>query len=444
MMGVYEIVYLFCGMFRAYTIYLLMTIFLKKRRGNVRTERMAYGTYYLVITVVYLTMDMPILNIVVNLVGLYLLALCYEGNLGKRLLTVFFIFTITIAVETGCVLVVDGMKYSLWETGNIDSILSLISTQIVTFMIAMLLRYRGRKREHILLSWQYWLSLIIIPFFTVYETVLLFSDANLKRRFAVFSMILALVVNFMVFYLYEQLEKAMRTGYEKKMMEMQNGLLEKQLEIMKASNEQIRCWKHDMNNHLTMLQSFVCEGQWSRAEAYMQEMLLSPGMRSERVRSGNVVIDSILNYKLMVAEEYGIQTEAEVQIPADTGLESVQWVTILGNLMDNAIEAAGRVKTDSYIKLWLFYAKERLIVVIRNAYNGCIRERNGQFYTTKHSDTGVHGLGLLNVRQALGELGEMDITYTENEFKVEIVYTIQRKDGEDSHGENGKDNTTVA
>lgn len=444
-MSTYDIVYLFCGIFRAYTIYLMMTTFQKERVVNANVERLAYGIYYVAVAGVYLGFNVPMLNLVVNLLGLFLLGMCYKSTYIKKIFTGFVVFVIAAVVETVVMIIFEEIHYSVWKNVDFDSIVILVCAQIVTFVVAIIMRYISKSKRDVIFTWHYWVGLTIISVFTMYEIVITYSDIELKKSLLILSMVLALIVIFVVISLYEQLGRAARTEYEQRMLVIQNHMFEKQLEIMRDSNEQIRGMKHDMRNHLTLIQSYIENRQWEQAEGYIQQMIETPALGREQLRTGNAIIDSIMYFKLKTAQDSGIKTMVDINLPKDLELSSVKWVTILGNLMDNAIEAAERVLEGSYIDVHMKYFKGNIMIQIKNSYNGMIKEKDGILKTMKFSENGSHGLGIANVKRALEGMGTLQINYTENEFVATVSCIANKKpmEGKEAHGENSREDSAV-
>jgi sensor histidine kinase regulating citrate/malate metabolism len=115
-------------------------------------------------------------------------------------------------------------------------------------------------------------------------------------------------------------------------------------------------------------------------------------------------------------------------VPANLSFRSDHLVIILGNLLENALEACYKVEPGKrYIKVDITYEKGVLHICIKNS---CISEkrrgRDGAFFTTKE-DKENHGIGLSSVKKAVkyydGEVMIKDDI--ENFTVVAILYGIQ-------------------
>ncbi len=115
----------------------------------------------------------------------------------------------------------------------------------------------------------------------------------------------------------------------------------------------------------------------------------------------------------------------EIMVPEVTNIPSFDMTVILGNLLDNAIRAAGSAEENKYIEIKAWYSKGRLFIKIENTYSGKIVTENNKFFTTK-LDKENHGIGLENVRKALNKYdGNMNIEYKNNIFSVLILMYIE-------------------
>jgi sensor histidine kinase regulating citrate/malate metabolism len=111
------------------------------------------------------------------------------------------------------------------------------------------------------------------------------------------------------------------------------------------------------------------------------------------------------------------------RLPHDFNIESYQLNIIIGNLLENAIEAAGRSE-EKRLSLYVSTQRGMLFINLSNSYNGTLRKNKGRFLSVK-PDKRAHGLGLQNVKRMVREMnGEMLIEHDENDFSVKIMLYI--------------------
>ena len=108
-------------------------------------------------------------------------------------------------------------------------------------------------------------------------------------------------------------------------------------------------------------------------------------------------------------------------LPETMEVNTDDMVVILGNLLDNAIEACERAEFPKYINLFMNYEKGCLILNVRNSFDKVINKEYGEFVTRK-KDKSLHGLGLKNVKNTVGKYnGMIEFASDEKEFSVNII-----------------------
>lgn len=192
-----------------------------------------------------------------------------------------------------------------------------------------------------------------------------------------------------------------------------------QLEVISKSTAHIKALRHDMKHHMNEIQILAGKNGVEGIRRYissMQEYLKTP---DEIIESGDVEIDSLLNYMLAKARKEQISVRTEVRL-SDISRHSFDINIILGNLLENAIEAA-RQTEEKKLTVAIREEKGVLKIHIENSYNGILQQKGTKFLTTK-KDSDLHGLGLGNVENIVRKYhGEMKIEKRDNMFSVRIL-----------------------
>ena len=195
----------------------------------------------------------------------------------------------------------------------------------------------------------------------------------------------------------------------------------KQAELLEQRSRDIKGIQHDMKNHLFAIGAMV-KNKNKDAEKYIDNILgkiISDELYSS---TGNIAIDSVINFKLSKASEIGTLVKADIKLPSglQDGLEDL--VTIIGNLLDNAIEALSDIDdNEKRLEIEVRYNIGNVNIDIKNSYNGELNYKNGKIETKKH-DKNMHGIGLESVKTAVEKhYGTMDIHHNNKEFHVNIM-----------------------
>ena len=130
--------------------------------------------------------------------------------------------------------------------------------------------------------------------------------------------------------------------------------------------------------------------------------------------TGNVVIDGLINYKLQCAVNDHIKVVSEIAVPSDLEINSIDVVTIIGNLLDNAIRAVRELpENERSITIKVMFSKDRLIIQMKNPYERELEYQNGEIITTK-KDKEKHGYGLKSVERVVEKYGGYSEINTNN------------------------------
>ena len=151
----------------------------------------------------------------------------------------------------------------------------------------------------------------------------------------------------------------------------------------------------------------------------MEQAMINP---REHVSSGNKDIDGILNFMLEKAVSILKKVDVQVKIPEDLHTCSFELAVILGNIIDNAIEAASKVDIEEReIKLLAKMSGNNLYLEMDNPYTGNLRKQGRNYLTTK-GDKNEHGLGLRIVENIINRhSGQMIIDDKENYFRIKVL-----------------------
>ncbi len=193
--------------------------------------------------------------------------------------------------------------------------------------------------------------------------------------------------------------------------------MEMQQESMTALEQNYRLQRkstHEFEHHLQVLRDLLGSGETEAAKEYLDRLKKNRSIHTISVSSGNPVVDVILNQKHQSAQQNEIKMQIQVNNLSDVQIPTEDFVVVLTNLLDNAIEACRRI--DGYREIFcsVLY-DEGLYISIRNT-SLPVTVTDGKIPTSKQ-DSLSHGFGLLSVRYVLDKLGaEYTYGYEEGWF----------------------------
>ena len=347
-----------------------------------------------------------------------------KKSIKKRCICTLLICTVWMVVEIIVSFVLETMGV---ESGIIADVGSFMS-KICMLLFSVLLGRYAKEKQYSEIPLRYFIITLLVPISSIYMMHYIFLMASLHEEYDFFSVIagvLLLLVNYVIFTVYDRMGQATE-------LRSQNQLYEQQLELCSHHAEErevyyleLRRMRHDMKNHLLGILGMVNAGQTKEAGEYIQKMLDDGiGKRAGEIsHTGNIVVDSLVNHKYALALKDSVRFEARVFIPSVLPFQGGHLVIILGNLLENALEACRKLPQEQrYIILECTYIKEMLQICIRNSSpEEQKKDSRGRYLTTKE-DTRYHGIGLASVEQALADYdGELFTRHEGKEFRASAV-----------------------
>ena len=158
---------------------------------------------------------------------------------------------------------------------------------------------------------------------------------------------------------------------------------------------------HDFHNHIGVLRQFLTHEKYKEAVRYLDELQTPVRDLTAAVWTGDETADYLINSKAAAAEADGIRFQAQVEFPRRTNIRSVDLCAILGNLLDNAIEAARQVPDPAgrTVTLTIRRIHQMLVIKVENSFAASPVQEGGELKTTK-TEGGLHGWGLKSAQTA--------------------------------------------
>lgn len=223
------------------------------------------------------------------------------------------------------------------------------------------------------------------------------EDTSFNVITLIASVILAFA-NIAIFYVIDKQNELIETKEKLLFAELHinNQVLHYQ-ELNKHHTE-LKIFRHDIKNRLVSLMAMIKEGETDKAIQIMENNLdWLDEANSNIVNSGNPIIDAILQSKLHTAKEKEVTLQISTKLAEEITVDELELGIVLGNALDNAIEAAEKVpnKGKRYVRLSLMSTEDRISVSIENPVAENIDTEN--LKTTK-SDKGKHGYGIKSIK----------------------------------------------
>ena len=186
---------------------------------------------------------------------------------------------------------------------------------------------------------------------------------------------------------------------------------------------QLRGIKHDYRNHLQGMSAFVETDQLDELENYIHQLNNELNQVDSIIRTGNTMIDALVNTKLTIAQEHGVELYATAIAPEKLPIENVDLAIILGNLLNNAVEATTKTEKtemEQFIRLYIAPMKDNLYISVTNTMK---KNPQPQFLSLKASNR--QGYGIYRIDQAVKKYhGLINRQWEDGVFATEITIPL--------------------
>ena len=230
---------------------------------------------------------------------------------------------------------------------------------------------------------------------TLSEQKALTLDEDLVGTWIILSMVLLFAILFYRVNRQREMESEIA-----RLKQEQAEIVERDYQALRRTYEGNAKLYHDLHNHIEAIYQCLLQGDTEEAARYCEDLRTPVREISQTVWTGDKALDYLISSKLALAEQEHIKTKVNIEYPHNTNIRSVDLTTILGNLLDNALEAAQAAPDGlRFLNLTIRRINAMLIIKVENGYGHDLKREDGKLLTTK-SDKAFHGWGLKSVQTA--------------------------------------------
>ena len=414
--------YLFmAGTISAYIYYIfrLTACFVKKKQGILWNIAAFIG--------IWLTGDMVVFpEDPINIAAMLLLYtatvfLFYGGTNIEKISVVLILFPIMVSVNF-ITTDLTGLIYFRLTPGGyfLDRLLTWISYMLRVLFWAGIYHGFQKKLSRMagLMTAKIWLLPDMICTAAFIGSITVISTARIENAWTAYpSCIACIVASLGCIWLCLYIGDAVRQELENENMKLRQSYYEE----LEQNQLAIRKLRHDMNNHLGIIGSFMETGEYEKALDYFKKLQVAAAAGSRKFCE-NGLVNAVINAKYNLAEKLDIPCFINMELKKVYDMDDVSLCTIFANLLDNALEAASGIpeKEKRRLSLKARLVGDALCIEVENTFAGEVKEAKGRLVTTKEKAEG-HGYGLRSVRDVV-ELygGHIQISNEDGIFRVTI------------------------
>ncbi|QUI21407.1 GHKL domain-containing protein [Vallitalea pronyensis] len=353
----------------------------------------------------------------------------YKEPLHRLLISYIGLLIFIIAIE-GIVLSLLSIAFKqspgFFAEQNIFRVVGMFTSKLLIFLIVIMFISFGLKNGRLIVKKRIILEIVVlfsinlsimISILPVYKNILYVHDEN---GFIAGIVILGLgFINILSLLIYLRIIRQAHHDIDLQLRLQQYDMQSKYLDEINYATMKLRSLRHDMSNHLGNVQGLVRYKEYDKLEEYLSKLLTDIEDVDQMIITRNPAISALLNRKKTLADKHDIHCSMNIQYMDEILMDDLDLCIVLGNILDNAIEASLKLEQkDRYIKIDIRNIEKYIII---DCVNRIAVNSKSTLQTTKDNKI-LHGIGLSNVKQIVKKYhGSIDISSIKDYFTITIT-----------------------
>lgn len=427
MLTSYDCIFMLSEIIYTLTVYKIINVFFTNKKINSVYEKILYAIFNIAVVVVYLKFNIPLLTIVANFIFiLLLLSLIYDDTFKRKaIVTILIIFFLLISDILLFMIFINVVNENILQKNSFFDIYVVFIVNMIRYLFVLIVInfYKIRIEKNIPLIFSLPIALIAVISMVITINMFLVINGN-NYKFIYINITLIFIVCIVSIYIFNKMVNVMSENARQKILIKQSEYYEKKIEADRKNINDTRKIKHDMKNHMYAIKNMAKNNMSKDIITYTNDILGKIEGEKVYINTGNYLIDGMLNVKFEEVKNQGIDFKYDVKIPEGIKLPEFEVITILGNLLDNAIEGVKTIKDNRYIEVFISYKDSNLLIKIVNTFDGLVIKDNKGFVSRK-GEKAYHGIGLENVREQVEKSnGYMNIDTGNCMFTVDLFINL--------------------
>ncbi len=388
------------------------------------------GVLTIVNSVAIIFINVQALTTIVMIASIFVISFLYKLSIPKRIVFSAILVVLLILSEMLIGMLLTVMSHSTVEelrSNLFFYIQGVLISKLFMFVLIKLFGYFSIRSETKISVWLF-IPLVTMPiatFLVAYvmsEYMYRTKDVSLMRIAAV-SVIALIVSNVLLFYLFESQIKEAENRSKAMLLQQQiqnkSDYYQELAEKQRLSNKTM----HDLKNQLFALEELMKNNPPAGTEELKKitDSLLSV---SAMTVTGIDSIDALITAKMQKMKEKNIRFTHRICIPKELSLKPLDFCVVLGNLLDNSIEANEKMpENNRFVSFVVAQKQGYLSVQISNATNEKIKVRNNEIFTTKRNKE-IHGFGLQSVKE-IAEKYDGTVSFEQEDGAFSVIVMLK-------------------
>jgi hypothetical protein len=375
---------------------------------------------------------MQVIGTIVLMIYTFVMGLVlFKNSFREKLIWWGIYYFGLIIMETVTILLLSLVMNTSIQEITMDNTSSLWVIALAKIMTVLLFEAIIRKRKgKLVIGFTYFNALSFVIIFSIVfllGTVFIFTNSNTISsnidNIILFFLGIMLFIAIFTLTLIFKIEKKSKEEVETKLKLQQIELELKLNDDMVSITDKLRKLRHDMNNHIGLIKNLVHTEKYEILKEYIDQIYEDVEVANELVITENKTLSVLLNAKKSKAKEKNIDFQSMIVLQ-DFQMQNKDICALLGNILDNAIEAAEKANNNKYIQLAIQKTLAGCVISCENSLSIKPVMRKGKFITTKENAF-IHGIGTENIKDIVAKYkGEVTFDYDDEMFHVRIVLPV--------------------
>lgn len=395
-------------------------------KEEVQRTQIIFGVIFLAVagTIMNTFFVNTVVNLTVSISVIIIVLQCFEGKKSKKTFigTIYVIFSMVLELTIALFIesLFGGRNIIIEQEGMIMFFMLMIHF-VIKFIIIHYLQVT-RKKEIQIANAGIYLKQAVIPVISIFFLYYFLRDQlNLKEinyQLCYIVIVVFSIINITLYIIYENTEKLYRINYNNMLLNESLKYKETYYQDVEKHQAEIRMIRHNLKNQLLAIGGVLNQENLEKAKEEIEIIIHEIVQTEAKNFTRNIEVNALLNAKYTEAAEQQIACEFHVNIPERLGLTSGEIGILLGNALDNAIEACVQCEVDKRkIELTLNYHNGCMMIVITNTTKEMVKN-----LVTKKKNAKDHGFGLVSIENIVKKYqGNMNHKCLADNFCLEIT-----------------------
>lgn len=342
-----------------------------------------------------------------------------------KLFIALMFYSVWSLIEMILFFFVNSIQLGRHAFGTLGAVISKIFMIISVYILSIVWKRKGNN----FIPAKYYFALLFISAGSIVIAINEFFSRSYHNNTIISMVIFSILIlfNLIIFEMYSKLSEYFMLEKEKTVYAQQLDIVSRNTEEQKKIMEDFHEEKHNFVNELIVLKNSIVNDDKERTIEELNRIIKVCNITERISNSGNNIIDALINFKYAAAKQEGIEFELKIFVPDVLPINQCDIGVVLGNAIDNAIEAVKKCENrERIVTISIGVKKGALVIVVKNSYEHNLKkDKFGNLLSTKEEFT-RHGYGVNSIKKVAEKYnGEVVVDVQDNIFSIMAIMNLE-------------------